>query len=208
MPTTLAPFKPLPRGIDLTFRSETKTISGRQLHDGTFSSIRELIGLNFLISPEVGNIKPLINQLLTSVMAMDTRNNIGASPFSLDGPTRYSALDEKGKEGARLLKKNKEVVEICLHTLFQWFGTGVGKAYLKQLSDLINDDELMSQCYNEWPKKGIFCPNCQKSFGKKFDEMPVESVITCDSCFIDYYPTGIKAGTHRNGKSFPAVLGS
>ena len=54
--------------------------------------------------------------------------------------SNYNNLLDNEKKLVDKLRKNEEIVNIVLFTLFQWFGTSVGKDEIGRLLDKIRSD--------------------------------------------------------------------
>ena len=86
----------------------------------------ELLGINFLL----GDISYVdINTIKDYILCMNL-NHIN-----------YESLLESRKQLIKKLIKNEEIVNIVLFTVFQWFGTSVGKYEIGKLLDKIRKND-------------------------------------------------------------------
>lgn len=101
------------------------------------SAALERIALNYLLK-----IRPqgysLLMYIKYSQLGLDARNS---APESIKKVATYATLSKTDKKIARMLKENMELVRIVLDSVFQWFGTTLGRDELRQLLQILDEYE-------------------------------------------------------------------
>ena len=91
------------------------------------SDNREQYPIRWLLEPQ-GEINPYhsnLDMIKSGILCMDKYHQ------------NFQYLSEEDKEKATKLTEHNDIVDIVLFTLFQWFGTNVGKKDIGELLDEI-----------------------------------------------------------------------
>ena len=123
---------------DLTRRPEAEALAlNTHRLDETYSGRLELLALNYLVRSKSGGNgsleTSLVSQILCATIAPDEKGIPAAGPFQLFQAENYSLLSEDKRRLAEALKGREQELIIMLRTLFQWFGTGMGRCALEEL---------------------------------------------------------------------------
>ena len=102
-------------------KARRMTLSTNRLHDNVEQYPVEWLLKDLDRSSHVSNIA----MIKDAILCMDS------------GHDNYRYLNDEDKKKADNLRKNTEIVDHVLVTLFQWFGTTVGKHTIGELLDKI-----------------------------------------------------------------------
>ena len=115
----------------IMIKARKMTLSTNRLHDNVEQYPVDWLLKNVDKSGYISNI----DMIRDAILCMDPRHD------------NYRYLNDEDKAKADSLQKNPEIVDHVLVTLFQWFGTTVGKHTIGKLLDdirALEQDVLMS----------------------------------------------------------------
>lgn len=115
----------------------------------------ELLALNYLAVKSDGSAI-LETSLLQQILCTATIDNLGkpgVGGLSLLQVANYSFLPPKKRILAESLKERKQETIIILRTLFQWFGTNVGRCALEELLAIFKEYDRYDREQKQQQKK-------------------------------------------------------